>query len=353
MSTFNGQINISRDLHQNKRTIFANFDITDLIFLALGFISLFFTVYLLSFVFKIVDEFTAIIISLFPLIIFITLGFKRISGIRAFNYIRLLLIDKKNLVRFHWKYDNSQIGERYIAGLIVDEQNKDKYINTFLNYKNLSVLSIRYIYDDEKCKYYVLFILSLRYSKRENKYDDLAKKFLKVNDITALSADDILELEKDLSYKFLTFNSKDEIIRKLKRKIFINLCCKHLEHVLIKNEIELEKKRKKYCGKEYRVFMLNIYDTKKYNDIISDLKNYADIVCYFKKVEGEIYVNTFLMVEYDSATQSKNFNQLKVDEICNKHGVILDNLSKNQIDGRFAMSYLLTNNINGYRKYIS
>jgi hypothetical protein len=28
-------------------------------------------------------------------------------------------------------------------------------------------------------------------------------------------------------------------------------------------------------------------------------------------------------------------------------------LSKNQIDGRFAMSYLLTNNINGYRKYIS
>ena len=36
MNSFNGQINISRDLRQNKQTVLGKYDLTDIMFLVFG-----------------------------------------------------------------------------------------------------------------------------------------------------------------------------------------------------------------------------------------------------------------------------------------------------------------------------
>ena len=113
--SFNGQINISRDLRKNKQVVIGKYDIIDIIFLLLGFLVAIIVSYLLGFSqLKIMDEFSGILISIFPMLLIISLGFKRTAGIRQFNYIRMKYIDKKSRIRFNRNIVRSKEGEKYI-----------------------------------------------------------------------------------------------------------------------------------------------------------------------------------------------------------------------------------------------
>lgn len=304
MHSFNGQINISRDLRQNKQMVIGRYDLTDIIFLCLGVGIAVLLAYLLGFSpIKIVDEFTAILISIFPMVLIISLGFKRVAGIRQINFIRMKLIDKKTKHRLNRKVDKSQIGDRFIVGFEIDRKYVNKYINKFLSYNNLAVLSVRYVRDVKTNKHRVYFILNLRYKRGESVLEDIVDKFMLNNEIKALSADDMYKLED---------TTKED------------------------NRL---------------VYMLNFYDVKKYRSFISKVKLYADVICYFKKDGKTKYVNTFLVVK-DEIKRGKKLTKLeKLDRLCDEYGIILDKLTKEQNAGKLAISYLLTNPFNAYRVY--
>ncbi len=304
MHSFNGQINISRDLRQNKQTVIGRYDLIDIVFLCLGIGTAVLLAYLLGFSpIKIVDEFTAILISIFPMVLIISLGFKRVAGIRQINFIRMKLIDKKTKHRLNRKVDKSQIGDRFIVGFEIDRKYVNKYINKFLSYNNLAVLSVRYIRDVKTNKHRVHFIFNLRYKRGESVLEDIVDKFMLNNEIKALSVDDMYKLED---------TTKED------------------------NRL---------------VYMLNFYDVKKYRSFISKVKLYADVICYFKKDGKTKYVNTFLVVK-DEIKRGKKLTKLeKLDRLCDEYGIILDKLTKEQNAGKLAISYLLTNPFNAYRVY--
>lgn len=343
MNNFNGQINISRDLRQNKQTVIGKYDLTDIAFLGLGLGTAIIIAYLLGFSpVKVVDEFTAIIISIAPMILIISFGFKRVAGIRKINFMRMKSIDKKTKYRFNRKRDKSQVGDRFLAGFEIDKRYVNKYINKFLSYDNLSVLTVRYVKDVETNKQKTYFILDLRYKKGESILNDVVIKFALNNEIKALSVDDIYKLEEN---NRLRLETKNNCKRKTKKSILTSLLKKRLSE-----EIN-EKDNNETISKTYKILMLNLYDIKKYRSFINKIKLYADVVCYFKK-EGKIkFVNTFLVVE-DEIKKGKKLTKLeKIEKLSNEYGIILDKLGRDQNAGKSAVSYLLTNPFNSYRIY--
>lgn len=343
MSNFNGQINISRDLRRNKQTVIGKYDLTDIAFLGLGLGTAIIVAYLLGFSpVKVVDEFTAIIISIAPMILIISFGFKRVAGIRKINFMRMKSIDKKSKYRFNRKKDKSQVGERFLAGFEIDRRHVNKYINKFLSYDNLSVLSVRYVKDVETNKQKIYFILDLRYKKGESILNDVVIKFALNNEIKALSVDDIYKLEENNK---LRLEAKNVYKKKTKKSILTSL--------LKKQPLEepKEKSADVSISREYKISMLNLYDIKLYRSFINKVKLYADVVCYFKKEGKTKFVNTFLIVE-DEIKKGKKLTKLeKLSKLCDEYGIILDRLVRDQNAGNSAVSYLLTNPFNSYRIY--
>lgn len=305
MSNFNGQINISRDLRQNKQNVIGRYDLTDIIFLSLGIGIAIVVAYVLGFSpLRIVDEFTAIIISIAPMVLIISFGFKRVAGMRKINYMRMKAIDKKSKYRLNRKIDKSQVGEKYIVGFEIERKYVNKYIKKFLTFNNLSLLSVRYVKDIKTNKKKIYIILDLRYKKGDSIFDDLLSKFISNNGIKSLSVDEIYELEEELK--------------------------------------EYDK---------HKVYMLTIYNTNNYKRFINKAKRYAGVICYFKKENKKRYVNTLLVIE-DEVKKGKKLTKIeKVEKLSNEFGIILDKLVREQNAGKDAMSYLLTNPFNAYRVY--
>lgn len=343
MSNFNGQINISRDLRKNKQVVIGKYDLIDIMFLGLGIGVAIIVAYLLGFSpMKVVDEFTAIIISIVPMVLILSLGFKRVAGIRKINFMRMKSIDKKSKHRVNRKIDKSQIGDKFLVGFEVDRKYVNKYINKFLSYNNLSLLSVRYIKDIETNKQKIYLILDLRYKKGEFIFEDIVNKFTLNTEIKALSVDDIYKLEED---NRLRFENKNNHKKETKKSIINNLFIKQ------SREDVKETDDKDSTIKTYKILMLSIYDVKKYRIFINAVKRYADVICYFKKEEKKKYVNTFLVIE-DEIKKGKKLTKLeKVEKLCSEYYIIIDKLVSEQNAAKVAVSYLLTNPFNAYRVY--
>ena len=249
-NNFNGQINISRDLRKNKQVVIGKYDLTDIVFLLLGFGVAIIVSYVLGFSpLKIVDEFTAILISIFPMLLIISLGFKRTAGIRQFNYIRMKQIDRKSRVRFNRKFDKTQTGERFIVGFLVDRKYVNKYINKFLSYDNLSLIQVRWIKDIETNKNSIYFLLDLRYENYDDVFIDLMDKFSFNKELIGLSYEELNNLQKDIDIRFE--NKKQTIDTNILRNLnILKLFDKNANNTkeTIKNENNISDK---YKDKKY------------------------------------------------------------------------------------------------------
>lgn len=349
---FNGQINISRDLRKNKQVVIGKYDLTDIIFLLLGFGVAIIVSYVLGFSpLKVVDEFTAILISIFPMLLIISLGFKRTAGIRQFNYIRMKQIDKKSRVRFNRRFDNTQKGDKFIAGFLVDRKYVNKYINKFLSYDNLSLLQVRWIKDIDTNKNSIYFLLDLRYENYDDVFIDLMDKFSFNKELIGLSYEELNNLQKDIDLRFDNINKKKTI----DKNIFKNYSIQKMFNKNKNNMREVTNNENnvidKYKNKKYKIYMLNIYDVKVYKKFINIVNRYCDVVCYFKRDGKKKIVNTFLLIE-DEIKKGKKWTKLeKIDELCIDLGIIVDKLTNDQVAGRNAVSYLMTNPFNNYRVY--
>ena len=304
MNSFNGQINISRDLRQNKQTVLGKYDLTDIMFLVFGVGTAITFAYLVGFLLKITDEFVAIIISLIPMILIISFGFRRVAGIRQFNYTRMKMINKKTRFRLNRINDKTQIGEKYLIGFEIDIKYIGKYIDKFLNYDNLNLLQLRYI-KDIAAKDKVHIILDMRYKKQESIMEDVVNKFFLNKEIKALSVEDIYRLDEKIS----------------------------LSH------------------DKYIVYMLNLYDIKILNHFIDKVKIYCDVVCYIKSDAENKYINTFLIINSEISRDNGPSDLDKVEKLCNENSIILNRLTKEQQAGKIAVSYLMNNPFNSYRLY--
>lgn len=304
-NSFNGQINISRDLRQNKQTVIGRYDLTDIVFLSLGIGIAIVVAYILGFSpIKVVDEFTAIIISIAPMVFIISYGFKRVAGMRKIDYVRMKAIDKKSKYRVNRKIDKSLIGEKHLVGFEIERKYVNKYIRKFLSYENLAVLSVRYLKDIKTKKNKIYVMIDLRYKKDDSIFYDVFTKFPTNNEIRALPVDEIYELEAELK-----------------------------------------------AYDKHKVYMLTIYNINNYKRFVSKVKRYASIIYYFKKENKKRYVNTLLVIE-DEVKKGKKLTKIeKVENLSNELGIILDKLVREQKAGKAAMSYLLTNPFNAYRVY--
>lgn len=303
---FNGQINVSRDLRQNKQTVIGKYDGLDIIFLSVALFTSIITAYLLGFYFKIIDEFISVVVALIPLIVIISLGFRKTAGLRQFFYILMNLRYKKTKVRDNRIYEvskrNKKADNRYLVMLRMKPKSINKYIKKCLKYENLDRLQVRWTKDKNKKLSEIHFVLELTYTKSESIMGDMLKKFLLNEEFTGISVEEIETCEK---------------------------------------ELENDKK----------VFMLNLYDKKIYKEFINKVKRYCDVISYYKRVGKKIYVNTFLLIDNEMRKGKKLTKEDKVLVKCSEYKVWVDELSKEQKSAKYAVSYLMTNKYNAYREW--
>lgn len=325
---FNGQINISRDLRQNKQTVFGKYDLTDIIFLGLGGSVAIIVAYTLGFLLKVVDEYVAIMISLIPMSLIINLGFRRVAGMRHYNFLLLKQIEKKSRYRQNRKREIREEGvkeekkikeiNKYILGIEVDKKYVNKYINLFISYENIERIAVHY----KKSK--IIFMIEIKYEVGEDILNDLVEKFSLNKNIELLSAKDINNLEEESSKRFLV-KAKQKKKKKDKDK---NEEIKNIE--------------------EPKIVMMNLYEVDNYRKFISIIRKQVEVVSYFKKIKKTKYVNTFIVIEEDKKG-NKKYEKFK--EQCEKYGVVIDNLITEKQGAKRAISYYMTNKFNAYRIY--
>lgn len=302
--SFNGQINVSRDLRQNKQTVIGKYDGLDIIFLSIALFTSIITAYLLGFYFKIIDEFVSVAIALIPLTLIISLGFRKTAGMRRVFYILMNLMYKRSKVRENRIYEKNtrRAGNRYLVMLRMEPKSINKYIKKCLKYDNLNRLQVRMTKDKNRKLSEIHFVLELIYSKNESIMSDMIKKFSLNEVFTGISVEETEIYEKEL-------------------------------------------------GNDRKIFMLNLYDKKIYKEFINKVKKYCEVVCYFKKVDKKIYVNTFLLIENEKRKGKRLTKEDKVLTKCNEYKVLVDELSKEQKSAKYAVSYLMTNKYNAYREW--
>ena len=300
---FNGQINISRDLRLNKQTVIGKFDLTDIIFLSVGILVAILISYILGFsTFKMMDELTAIFISLIPMSIILSFGFRRVAGMRQFEFIRMQQINKKTKFRVNRIKGDVKKSDDFIVCVESEKRHVNKYLKIFLDYENLKLLSIRYLKDK------VIYLLDLEYKDVNNIFYDIVKKFSLNNELKSIPVEKIKEQEDIL----------DKLIR----------------------------------NNEVVVYMLNIYNPKNYKIFIKKVKKYALVLQYFKKIDKVKYVNTFLIIDKEVKNNKKKRTKLEeVEKLCSEYEIVLDRLTKEQNASKDAVSYLMTNPFNAYRVY--
>ena len=302
---FNGQINISRDLRLNKQTVIGKFDLTDIIFLSVGITVAILVSYILGFSpLKMMDELTAIFISLIPMSIILSFGFRRVAGMRQFEFIRMQQIDKKSKFRVNRIKGDVKKSDDFIVCVESEKRHVNKYLKIFLDYENLKLLSIRYLKDK------VIYLLDLEYKDVNNIFYDIVKKFSLNNELKSIPVEKIKEQEEIL----------DKMIR----------------------------------NNEVVVYMLNVYNSKNYRIFIEKVKSYATVLQYFKKIDKVNHVNTFLIIDKEEnkgKNKKKATNIEQVENLCSEYEIVLDRLTKEQNASREAISYLMTNPFNAYRVY--
>lgn len=302
--SFNGQINVSRDLRQNKQVIIGKYDGLDIIFLSVGLFTSIITAYLLGFYFKLVNEFLSIVIALVPLTIIISFGFRKTAGMRQVFYILMNLMYKRSKVRENRvnEINTKRTGEKFLVILKIKHKSINKYIKKYLKFDNLDRLQIRWTKDKRKKASEVHFVLEFTYNKNESIMSDMIKKFLLNDEFIGIPVEEIEIYEKELE-------------------------------------------------KDKKVFMLSLYDKKIYKEFVNKVKKYCDVVSYFKKSGKKIYVNTFLLIENEKRKGTRLTKEDKVLTKCNEYKVLVDELSKEQKSAKYAISYLMTNKYNAYREW--
>lgn len=302
--SFNGQINVSRDLRQNKQVIIGKYDGLDIIFLSVALFTSIITAYLLGFYFKLVNEFLSIVIALVPLTIIISFGFRKTAGMRQVFYILMNLMYKRSKVRENRvnEINTKRTGEKFLVILKIKHKSINKYIKKYLKFDNLDRLQIRWTKDKRKKASEVHFVLEFTYNKNESIMSDMIKKFLLNDEFIGIPVEEIEIYEKELE-------------------------------------------------KDKKVFMLSLYDKKIYKEFVNKVKKYCDVVSYFKKSGKKIYVNTFLLIENEKRKGTRLTKEDKVLTKCNEYKVLVDELSKEQKSAKYAISYLMTNKYNAYREW--
>lgn len=303
--SFNGQINVSRDLRQNKQVIIGKYDGLDIIFLSVALFTSIITAYLLGFYFKLVNEFLSIVIALVPLTIIISFGFRKTAGMRQVFYILMNLMYKRSKVRENRinEINTKRTGEKFLVILKMKHKSINKYIKKYLKYDNLDRLQVRWTRDKNKKLSVIHFVLEFTYTKNESIMSDMIKKFLLNDEFIGIPVEEIEIYEKELE-------------------------------------------------KDKKVFMLSLYDKKIYKEFVNKVKKYCDVVSYFKKSGKKTYVNTFLLIENEKRKGKRLTKEDKVLTKCNEYKVLVDELSKEQKLAKYAVSYLMTNKYNAYREWV-
>lgn len=288
---FNGQIGVSRDLRQNKQTVLGKLDLTDIIFFTIGIISSLLFAYIFGFALKIIDELFAMILSVIPMILVLSLGFRREAGMRYFDFLLMNFINDRSKQRINKAnindilITNKRIIEVKTKKELKSKLLKEKVIDalkviTIKNrVKKANAIRIKNVIDKTILVFYVHECDIERLADRYINQEYVNKIKIKITNINGVKKY-IMMLELNYSYKeFLTIYINNEVkdikIKVTERKINKNKLIPKIETILLdlSKRIVLIKNRAIFKYKESRKYK-NKYS--KFVNLLSFNRDFID-----------------------------------------------------------------------------
>lgn len=355
MLNFNGQINISRDLRQNKQTVIGKRDLTDIIFLVLGVGISCLTGYLFGYYLKAIDEFATIFVAIIPLVIVMLLGFRKKAGMRYFYYVMMTLISKCSKNRYNKsKFFNvidkeklvvnqrsKNILDKVILILSVNKEDIKETLKKYLNNEIVYRIQLR-IKGNQ-----ILMLLELNYSYKDffkvytnNEYKSVREKKEKKESIKSFIKRQREKLYYQL-FKKRKHNNKGckSINLSLLNRDFMPKEFKDLYDSLLDNGLFfIEKDENVKNIKDKKVFGLHLYNNSDYEAIVSEISLNNEIVIYVIKHNKKIYLSTFFILDKDS-------------EINTNKNIVINTLKNEQEIALLQCTYNMFNPYNNFRYY--
>lgn len=356
MSEFNGQINVSRDLRQNKQTILGKRDLLDIIFIVVGVLVAGIITYIFGFLIKVVDESLAVVIGLIPLVVILSVGFRKKANMRYIFYLAMNLISNHSSMRnnkakisdvlnINETIDNNIGNDKAIIVLKTKKDNIKEYIKKYISNDLISRVQLR-MYKD---RYIILLELNYSYKTFLDIYTDNEYKTIGINKNKKENFKEFLNrLREKLHYKLVT---KKKYYHKYSKFINFELFNKDFIpkdlHIIVddikSNKIEYITINDEYINsldiKNKKVQMLHLYNNEFYDRYIDEIKEYAEVVIYIILVNmDDIYISTFLILDKDT--------EIKTDG-----NIVINNLATEQGIAMSQTTYHMFNPYNNYRIY--
>lgn len=331
---FDGLINISSNIKDNKRTIIAKFDLKDLLFILIAIVVgiIVITIFLILFGLRSILPliFTLGIIEL-PIL---TLGFARIYNMPFSDYLKMKRISNNSVNRL--KIIRKKSEEKFLIHLEVKKENIEKVLNDIKKLVNLKSYEISIL------KNISILVLNIDVNGNTNLYKDFLIYLIKSNDIKYISLSDIKKYNFFIKTCFLVDEkySKDNIKKleklkkvkleeykkdeKLNKNIFTNNKTSNLGSEILTNN-----------DKFIKVYKILLYKHPIDDGFLQEVDLYNKVI-YGKCDDSDFslktinYTNTFIYIIGDNEDKVID-NSIILENMFKKYNIIFNEINEENV----------------------
>ena len=339
---FDGMINISSNIRDNKNTIIGKFDLRDILFIliagATGILILSIVLVALS----IRNIFIIFIILSFFEIPIVTLGFFRIYNMKIIDYIKLKLKSDNKQYRKQIRSIKNNESEKYIFVLCirdVDLIKFDKIINDLYKLVHFKNIELKILF---KNLYLIIEVENLKDVLYERLFDYLYKN----TNIKYVKSEDILNYELYInSLKFINKKYNKEEVKNIK---------KYRQKINKLKNIKEENKKTEYLANRILTFKnheyIKVYKFVFYKfpfnlKVFFDLKDICNITSHIciendNKEQGSInlsemsFVNTFIDFTYvyeDISNKLIEEIEVKIKQVLDSYHILYKEIDEEEV----------------------
>ena len=338
-NTFDGTINISSNIKDNKNTIIGKFDLKDIFFILIAGIVGILILSLMLAIFSIRNMFLIFIVLAIFEVPIVTLGFFKIYNIPIIDYIKMKSKSDNKSYRKQIRKRKKGKEDTFILTICID-YSLDRLEQVMNEFQTITP----YINVEIKIQFNLIFLTIEVENLSDVLYDKLFDYFIFNRDIRYISMDDIKNYEtyiKSLKFVDKKYGKKQnkEIrdirlrLLKLKKIDETNARYEYLTNRII--DIKDTELIKVYKFTLYKIpFDLRVFD---------ELKSICSITIYVIKDSDKLldlsYINTF--VDITGTSDEIETKCIEIKDILNKHHILYKEISEEKV--KDSLLFLLEN----------
>lgn len=338
-NTFDGTINISSNIKDNKNTIIGKFDLKDIFFILIAGIVGILILSLMLAIFSIRNMFLIFIVLAIFEVPIVTLGFFKIYNIPIIDYIKMKSKSDNKSYRKQIRKRKKGKEDTFILTICID-YSLDRLEQVMNEFQTITP----YINVEIKIQFNLIFLTIEVENLSDVLYDKLFDYFIFNRDIRYISMDDIKNYEtyiKSLKFVGKKYGKKqNKEIRDIRLRL---LKLKKIDETNARYEYLTNRIIDIKDTELIKVYKFTLYNVPLDLRVFDELKSICSITIYVIKDSDKLldlsYINTF--VDITGTSDEIETKCIEIKDILNKHHILYKEISEEKV--KDSLLFLLEN----------